>query len=505
VARTSFSLASLLVPLDREAADPLHRQLFGAVRDAVLAGALAPGARVPSTRALAADLGVSRTTVLLAFDHLVAEGYLVSAAGSGTRVARELPERLLLAAPSPRIAEGAGPRGGLSRRGQALSSEPHGAPRAGPTPRPFRPGCPALDAFPRKTWARLVMRHARRLSVPRLDLGDAAGFRPLREAIAAHVAASRGVRCTPDRVVVTAGLQQAIELAARMLLDPGDAAWLEDPSFLGARSALAAASARIVPVPVDGEGLDVQAGRALAPDARLAFATPSHQFPLGVTMSLPRRLALLRWAGEAGAWVIEDDYDSEFRYAGRPLTALQGLDAGERVIYCGTFSKTLFPALRLGFAVLPGELVDPFLRVRTVTDQQPPALEQAVLADFVAEGHFARHLRRMRRMYESRRDCLVSALRAEMAGMFDFRPADAGLHLSGLLPPGVDDHRVSATCLRESVEVGPLSRYFLGPCTRGGLILGFGAAREEDIPRAVRTLARSVQSELRRSPQPRTA
>ncbi|HKO19199.1 MAG TPA: PLP-dependent aminotransferase family protein, partial [Acidobacteriaceae bacterium] len=256
---------------------------------------------------------------------------------------------------------------------------------------------------------------------------------------------------------------------------------------------------------VDGEGMRVDEGRGLAPKARLAYVTPSHQFPLGVTMSLPRRLALLRWAGEAGAWVIEDDYDSEFRYAGRPLTALQGLDAGERVIYCGTFSKTLFPALRLGFAVLPGELVEPFLRARTVTDQQPPALEQAVLADFIAEGHFARHLRRMRREYEARRDCLVAALNEHASGLFDFRRADAGLHLSGTLPAGVDDHRVSAACLREGVEVGPLSRYHLGPSPRSGLILGFGAARPDDIPRAVRTLARVIEGELRVTAQPRTA
>ncbi|MDB4949619.1 MAG: transcriptional regulator, GntR family, partial [Gemmatimonadetes bacterium] len=369
--------------------------------------------------------------------------------------------------------------------------------RAGPLPRPFRPGCPALDLFPRKTWARLAMRHARRLSVPGLDLGDPSGLAVLREAICAHVSTSRGVRCTPERVVVTAGIQQAIELAARMLLDPGDAAWLEEPSFLGARSALTAASARIVPVPTDGEGMRVEDGRALAPDARLAFATPSHQFPLGVTMSLARRLALLRWAGEAGAWIIEDDYDSEFRYAGRPLTALQGLDAGERVIYVGTFSKTLFPALRLGFAVLPGELVEPFRRVRSVTDQQPPALEQAVLADFIGEGHFARHLRRMRRAYEARRDLLVSSLASELGGAFQHRPVDAGLHLAGLLAPGVDDVRVSTLCLRGGVEVGPLSRYHLGPCDRGGLILGFGAAREEEIPRAVRVLARVVEGEMR--------
>ncbi|MBX0326142.1 PLP-dependent aminotransferase family protein, partial [Oscillochloris sp. ZM17-4] len=406
---------------------PLYRQLYDEIRAAVLDGRLAPGARLPSSRELAAGMGLARSTVVSAFEQLLAEGYLEGRVGAGTFVATSLPEDLLghggPPARPPAAHERPAPRR-LSARGAALAATPVSASSGDRVrPRAFQVGLPDIDGFPHATWARLA---ARRYGSPPPELmayGDPAGYLPLREAIASHLAAARGVRCDPGQVVVVSGSQQGLDLAARVLLDPGDEAWIEDPGYMGARGALLAAGARLAPVPVDAEGLDVAAGARLAPQSRLAYITPSHQFPLGVTMSLPRRLALLAWARAAGAWVIEDDYDSEYRYAGRPLAALQGLDGDGRVIYLGTFSKVLFPALRLGYMVVPPDLVPAFVAARALADRHSPGIEQAIVADFLAEGHFARHLRRTRARYAARQAALVEAARP-LAGRLDVAPAE---------------------------------------------------------------------------------
>jgi GntR family transcriptional regulator/MocR family aminotransferase len=502
-----------------DAAAPLYQQLYRHLQAAILSGELKGGLRLPSTRALAEELSVSRNTVLNAYEQLLAEGYVESLAGSGTFVARVLPEQLLTPAERAHASQrrlgvvGTGRRTGVVGAGAAqqqapgAASAPRFAERARqvlaaprfsadvPTgqagqPRPFRFGMPALDAFPLALWSQLVARRARRLSTNALTYQDEGGYRPLREAIAAHVTVSRRVRCTPEQIVVVSGSQGALDLAARMLIDPGEAAWVEDPGYFGARGALLGAEARLVPVPVDAEGLMVEAGVARAPEARLAYVTPSHQFPLGATLSLGRRLALLAWAERAGAYILEDDYDSEYRYSGRPLAALQGLDEAERVIYIGTFSKVLFPALRIGYLILPQALVEPFQAVRALIDIHTPLLEQAVLADFIAEGHFTRHLRRMRRLYAERRDAL---LRAARGLPLEIESPEAGIHCVAWLPEGIDELALRRAAEAEGLVLWTVSRFALEAVGRKGLVLGFAEYDEATIREGMRKLGEAIQ------------
>ena len=492
--RRSAIEATVTVALDRGSRVPLHRQLYEGLREEVLAGRLRAGTRLPSTRALALDLGVSRNTVMGAFLQLLAEGYLEGRVGSGTYVADSLPDDLLRA----ETREGRRPERtrsgrGLSRRGEVLASTRASTARDRGAPRAFRPGVPALDEFPLRVWGRLAGRVWR--SPPRglLGYGDPAGYGPLREEISAYLGAARAVRCTPEQVIVVSGSQQALDLAARVLLDPGDAAWVEDPGYAGARGALVAAGARLVPVPVDEEGLRVEEGVERAADARLAYVSPSHQYPLGATMSLSRRLELLAWASRSGSWVLEDDYDSEYRYTGRPLEALQGLDAEGRVIYLGTFSKVLSPALRLGYLVVPPDLVDPFTAARELADRHSPSVEQAVLARFISEGHFARHVRRTRVLYAERQAALLEAARRHLPGLLDVRPAEAGMHLVGWLPEGADDREAMRRAAARGVEATALSLYGIEPPPRGGLLLGYAAVGEAEIRTGVRRLAASLR------------
>ncbi len=486
-------VSALLITLDSRAAEPLHRQLFRGIREAILSSRLPAGVRVPSTRRLAQDLGISRSTVLVAFDQLVAEGYLVGAVGSGSYVARLIPDHLLQArreepAPVPRCSSS--PR--LAARNHELRRflrVPSGL-----SPGAFYTGVPPVDQFPWSIWCRLAARRNRHPPRKQLYHGSAAGYAALREAIAAHLAAARGVRCTPDQVLVLSSAQEALELVCRVLLDPGDAVWLEDPGYPGSRGALAAAGARIVPVPVDGEGLIVERGLAAEPRAGLALVTPSHQYPTGVTLSLERRLALLQWANRTGAWIVEDDYDSEYRYAGRPLTALQGLDPAGRVLYIGTFNKTLFPALRIGYLVAPENLVEWLLPMRGVGGQHTPTLDQMTLADFMVEGHYARHLRRLRMVCRERRDTLLAAAKRELPDLLEITHSETGLHTVGWLPHGVDDMQACAAALGQGVEASALSTYHMGPCARGGLLLGYGGVKPQEIDEGMRRLAAAIRA-----------
>jgi GntR family transcriptional regulator / MocR family aminotransferase len=490
---TFVTLAGL--GLDPSASMPLYRQLYSALRAAILAGRLKAGARLPSTRALAAEFGISRNTVMNAYAQLLAEGYVEGEVGSGTYVARTLPDDLLHARVSATHVPQQTQAGRmLSRRGALLGATRVPTPRFPGELKAFRPGVPALDAFPYELWARLVARRWRRPQRSLLGYGDPAGYRPLREAIATYLGEARAVRCDAEQVIVVAGSQQALDLTARLLLDEGDAAWIEDPGYLGARGAFLGAGATLVPVPVDGEGLDVAAGKARDPEARLIYVSPSHQYPYGVTMSLPRRLALLEWASRAAAWVLEDDYDSEYRYAGRPLAALQGLDSEGRVIYLGTFSKVLFPALRLGYMVVPPDLVDVFAAARALVDRHSPTLDQAALADFIADGHFARHIRRMRALYAERQAILVEATTHELAGALDVSPAEAGMHLVGWLREGMNDVEASRQATTHGVEAPPLSLYSLQPPRRGGLLLGYTAVGEKEIRDGVQRLAKALRT-----------
>jgi GntR family transcriptional regulator/MocR family aminotransferase len=490
----SAGTALAAVALDPSAPAPLHRQLYAALRGSVLSGHLAPGARLASTRAMALELGVSRNTVMAAFDQLLAEGYLEGRIGAGTFVTRTLPDDALRARQTPPLASTSMQRSrGISKRGAALMATPVTQARAGAA-RAFRPGMPAFDAFPTEEWSRYVARRWRAPSPELLGYGDAAGYQPLRVAIAQHLAVARGVRCDPGQVVIVAGSQQALDLSARVLLDPGDAVWIENPGYPGARAALVAAGARLVPVPVDDQGIDVAAGVALEPEAVMAYVSPSHQFPIGATMSLARRLTLLERARSAGAWVLEDDYDSEYRYGGRPLAALQGLDGDGRVIYLGTFSKVMLPSLRLGYLVLPPDLVDAFVAARAVADRHSPSVDQAALADFIEDGQLERHVRRMRMLYAERQAVLIEAARRELGGLLEVAPSDAGMHLVGWLPDGVNDRDASARAADKNVEAPPVSQYYIGPADRSGLVLGYASVAAKESRAAVRRLAAALSA-----------
>jgi GntR family transcriptional regulator/MocR family aminotransferase len=479
------------IAVDRASGMPLYRQLYEAFRAAILERRLRGGQRLPSTRALAAELGISRIPVLNAFDQLIAEGYLESRRGSGTFVAGALVDE-----PSFARRQGARQAGGqpgprvVARRPAAILQD---------TPEPwlggfgaFRLSEPAVDEFPLAIWSRLVARHGRNTTRSAMVYGSPMGSLPFRQAVAAYLRTARAVRCEAEQVMVVSGSQQALEITARVLLDPGQPVWVEEPGYRGAREALAMAGARLVPVPVDDAGLDVAAGIERCPRARAALVTPSHQYPLGVAMSLARRLQLLDWAHDTGAWLVEDDYDSEYRYESQPIAALQGLDRDARVIYIGTFSKVLFPALRVGYLVIPPDLAGRFSAVRAAMDISPPALTPAVLADFIAEGHFARHLRRMRALYAERRSVLVEALRRELGPLLAVAGTEAGFHLTAILAASSGDWPIAERAARDGLWAMPLSTCYQGLPVQQGLVLGYGGVSAAQIPGAVRRLRRAV-------------
>ena len=475
-----------VVSVDRNAGLALHRQIYDSFRAAILDGRLRPGQRIPSTRVLASEIGVSRFPVLSAYDQLLAEGYTESRVGAGTLVCASLPEQLMSARPqrtNPASVR-SGPRRvadrcGLLPRRQAVPWAVH--------PGPFRVGQIAVDQFPHQVWLRLLARRGRAVSAETLHYGDLKGSPALRQAIANHLKVARSVRCDAEQVLVVNGSQQALEISARVLLNPGDRVWVEDPSYRLARDVFTLNGCRMVPVPVDGEGLEVSAGIKTCRAARAVFVTPSHQFPLGVTMSASRRLQLVDWAQNSGSWILEDDYDSEFRYESQPIASLQGLDPNSRVIYIGTFSKILFPSLRLGYLVVPPDLIDRFHVMRRLMDLGMPTLSQEVLADFIDAGHYARHIRRMRVHYGENRRLLTESLVRILGGKLQMIGDEAGMHLTVMLPKGYNDEEISHRAVREGLSLWPLSRlYMKNP--RQGFILGFGGVAAKQIPVAVRKL-----------------
>ncbi|KAH0442098.1 PLP-dependent aminotransferase family protein [Paraburkholderia fungorum] len=492
---------------------PLQRWLYDELRAAILAGRLAPGARLPSSRDLAARSGLSRGTVLGVFSQLAAEGYLTGAVGRGSFVAPELPELSGRHADSgDRLSNrkrdgrsvarnhhrdtdgGAQARAvALSVRGRLLARSAFDVGGRPGAARAFRASQPDLDAFPFELWARLAARRVRRSRRDLLGDGEAQGYRPLREAIAGYLGISRGIRCSAANVVMLGSVQQAIDLGARLLLDPGDSAWIEDPGYQGARFVLEAAGARVVGVPVDAGGINVDWARQHAPDARLAYVTAGRQAPLGPSLALERRLSLLEWARERGAVIIEDDYDSEYRFEGNPLAAMKSLDDDGHVIYCGTFSKLLFPALRTAYAILPDRLVDPFVAALSLTARHVPLDQQSVLHEFIAEGHFGRHIRRMRMLYGERAEALKMAADRHLCGLLHVPRIVAGLDAPAFFQPGTDDADMARRAARAGLETRPLSLYAIDRPAPPGLVLGFASVDSKAIESGMVALARALE------------
>jgi GntR family transcriptional regulator / MocR family aminotransferase len=485
----------LLQRIDRSAGTPINRQLYLVIREAVLSHALPAGLQLPSSRDLARELKMSRNTVTFAYEQLVAEGFLETRTGAGTFVAdtapHEIPEVSVKAA-------NANPAGslGLSRRGAQLV-EHAGAYRF--QWGAFMPGVPDITLFPVKTWSRLQNKYWRRARSDLLTYGQGAGYLPLREAIAEYLGVVRSVNCSADQVLITTGIHQSIDLATKMLAESGDRAWVEDPCYWGTRSVLHSLNLQPVPVPVDAEGIDLRSGDWQNPP-RFIFVTPSHQYPLGPVMSLSRRRVLLEYAAVHNAWIMEDDYDSEFRYNSRPLASLQGMDTHDRVLYLGSFSKTLFPGLRVGFLVVPQALATPFATGLSELYRGGQVFTQAVLADFMAEGHFASHIRRMRVLYEERLRLLQGAITRNFGDALPMSGGDAGLHLTLGLPDDCDDAVVSRHAQSAGIIARPLSRYYMDSKTaRKGLILGYACVPNEAVAPTFDRLANIIRPHLENS------
>lgn len=498
MSKQATSIKNAEIILDQNATAPLYKQLYERLRAKILAGQLEAGARLPSTRVLASELGVSRNTTALAYELLLLEGFIESRVGDGTRVAHLQAEQLLQPPRRAATQETAPPLPvALSKRTQSLVrlSYPDelDVGQSRPETNLFGVGLPDVSYFPYETWAKLVARHARQSLQDASLYQNPQGYAPLREAIATHIGIRRGVHCSPDQVILTSGAQGAFDLVARVLLNPGDPVWVEDPGYLGARGPLVAVGARLVAVPVDEEGIDVAAGIQLGRDARMAIITPSHQFPTGVTMSLNRRLALLEWSREARSWLIEDDYDSEFRFSGRPLEALQSFDNAGRVIYIGTFSKVLFPSLRLGYLVAPPELLTGFLAARRFVDVHLPLLEQMALTDFITEGHFARHLRKMRLLYLERRNTLINALSQELGDVLDITVPEAGIHLTAWLSSYTSARVAVQRAAARGLRIQRVSQFSLRSHPRDGLLLGFACDTPQELRAGVKTLAQALR------------
>lgn len=493
----SRAIAGVLLTLLKQNSDlrmALSTRVYRAIRSAILDSSLRPGDRLPSTRALAADLAVSRSTAESAYAQLEDEGYLVRQTGSGSFVGAGIAQhvRARTGKPVPVLYERTS-LAELSERGQRIAVM--GGCTDAREIRAFSAGMPALDSFPIAIWQRLLSRHARQGPDAWMMYGDPQGLPLLRESIAQYLSLSRGVDCDAGQVIVLTSSQQALTLISMMMLDAGDAVWMEDPGYRGAQTAFAGAGANLIPVPVDEQGMMIDAAIEMAAHARLAYVTPSHQYPLGMTLSLQRRLQLIEWARAANAWIIEDDYDSEFHYDARPVAAIHGLDPHRRVLYIGTFSKVLFPGIRLAYLVVPKPLVDPFVMARSQVDGHTSPLMQAVLTDFIREGHFMAHVRRMRELYRARRDIFMEELERQVGDRLQAQPASGGLQTACLLrDQRLSDKRISGMASDAGIDMPLLSRQYRGADIRNGFVMGFSALQPGAIRMGMKRLAKVMAS-----------
>lgn len=474
----------------------LFHQIYENLRKAILSNHLQKGIQLPATRVLAKDLKVSRNTVMAVYDQLIAEGYLQGKIGAGTFVAENIPtdffrttkaQKPNLSKSSRQIAE----RGNLFwETSFTFTNQPN-------KPRAFQTGFSAIDEFPLEIWSRITSKRLRKMPRKLLDYFETQGYPILREEIAKYLSASRGVLCEAEQVFIVAGSQQGLDLTARVLLDVGDSVWMEDPNYIGAKGAFLGAGAKLIHIPVDSEGLNVKFGKQLPNKIRLAYVTPSHQFPLGVVLSLSRRLELLEWANQNSAWIVEDDYDSEFRYEGKPLMALHGLDTDNRVIYLGTFSKVLFPSLRLGYLVVPPDLIAYFTKMLSFISNHAPMIEQIVLTDFIREGHFGRHIRRMRQLYAERQKILINAINENLSEFLEVKTDPAGMHLVAWLKNNLIDNQVAQKALEYGVYTPPVSFYCSNVKVPEGLLMGYTGVNATEILNGVTQLKTMFENHFR--------
>jgi GntR family transcriptional regulator / MocR family aminotransferase len=479
------------ITLDNNSSVPLHQQLYEEIRQAILNGRLLPGGRVPSTRQLAKSLGISRTTVTQTYDQLLSEGYVETVVGSGTFVCSQLPDDLLHSTPIESAGKITRPLINLSQYGTSLIGI-EDVPRIAEPDLPFnfRYGRPAFDQFPLTLWRKLLSRYCCS-DLHWLDYSrDALGYQPLREAISQYLSRSRAVKCSPDQVLIVNGTQQALDLIMRLFIEPDDAIAIEDPGYLSARLIFQSHRAKLLPIAVDKSGLVVEdLAKHSETQIRLVYVTPSHQFPTGAILSLRRRLELLTWAQQTGGFIIEDDYDSEYRYGDKPIPALQGLDKSDSVLYIGTFSKVLFPSLRIGYLVLPKSLASLFARAKWLSDRHLPILEQRVLTDFIKEGHLERHIRKMRSLYDKRRQALVKALNFHFKEKATILGEQAGIHLMVRFQTHLSDEEIIEYAAKVGVGMMSATPQYLRPHSKGEFIFGYSELTEKQLEEGICLLA----------------
>jgi len=465
----------------------MWRWLYTELRSAIMDGRLKAGARLPSTRNLAAQYSLARGTVVAAFQQLQAEGFVSSEVSAGTFVL-SAPGWETGSAAKPRLFRQAKSKADVSKRAHSLLKTTFFQPASHSIGKAFRGYEPAIDLFPVEQWAQTATRVYRKAPRSLYGQGDAGGYLPLRRAIAEYIGQSRGVRCSAEQIIVTSGAQQALDLVARVLLNPGDEVWTEDPGYPGAFQAFQSAGASVIPIPVDRDGVDVAAAMKLSPTARVAYVTPANQFPLGVVMAAERRVELLAWAAHAGAWIVEDEYDAEYRYSGKPIASLHSLDRSGSVIYVGTFTKMLFNALRIGFIVVPQRLVEAFRITRSFMDRHAPTLEQAVLTEFINEGHFGRHVRKMRQVYSDRSQLLAEEANRRLSGLLNVEQAQSGMYTVAWIKTRITERVLTRRAEQLGLEVVPMSRYVSQYEQKPALVLGFAGCNANEIKRGVSVL-----------------
>ena len=467
--------------IDRSSRVPIYRQIEDFLRQMILNGSFLPSQKLPSTRELALELGVSRITIKSVYEQLISEGYVQGKTGAGTYVSEGLDSEKPVV-PSLELTEKVYLFGTFSQTAEHISFSKASA-RYGSI-LPFRPGVPALDQFPIKKWNKYLSR-ATKSDIINFSYGDLLGSKKLRVSIAHHLADSRGMQVDPQQILITSGAQQAFVLIAYVLMNKNDTVWYENPGHIAGRDVMRIVGGDVSPIPIDGEGLDLPYAIQNFSRPKLIFTTPSHQQPLGITMSLRRRLALLNYANKNDSWIIEDDYDSEFRYRGRPLPALSALDKVGRVLYVGTFSKSLFPSVRVGYVVVPEILMDTFAKARNIFGQTSSAITEEALSNFMDDGAFAEHIRKMRRLYRDRRDILLEAIQEYCSKTLKAHQTDAGMHIIADIKNGLSDRLVHSELLNSGIDSLPLSIYYEGPARRQALVLGFSGVRRKVIPKLV--------------------